>query len=462
FAPSPTGALHMGGVRTALFNYLFARGRDGAFILRMEDTDRTRSRQEFETALITELRWLGLEWDEGPGMDKEGRGPYRQSERIDIYRDLAHRLLEKKLAYRCCCTRERLSKLKESQQKAGLPPRYDGRCRGLNKAPEDKKSVLRFIIPEKAVVFNDLLHGPLTFEKSAFGDFIILTPNEEPTYNFASAVDDGLMEISHVIRGDDHLSNTPRQILLMEALGFSPPQYAHLPLVLGPARKPLSKRESGAAVAELREEGYLPQTLLNAAARLGWAPGEGLKRLSDMASEFSIKKLSRSPSIFDTAILRGLNRAVIAGMDADDIIRLAALDDLSGDKSLLLAAVEAVQDNAYTIKELKALITPLIEKPVITEEAAALINTPDGKALLKAALEELNNNTVTYDSLIKNIKEKTGLKGRALFMPLRCALTGAVRGIELDRIFTLLGAGEAEERIKEALAISKTEAQPRN
>lgn len=449
----------MGGVRTALFNYLFARSRGGAFILRMEDTDSARSNLEFELALIEDLKWLGLEYDEGPGLESGDCGPYRQSERGDIYREYAEKLLQEKLAYRCCCTRERLRKLKESQQRAGLPPRYDGRCREAEQAPEDNESVLRFIIPDKDVVFYDQLHGGLTFDKSAYGDFIILTPRKEPTYNFASAVDDGLMDISHVIRGDDHLSNTPRQILLMEALGFVPPVYAHVPLVLGAGgKKPLSKRDAGAGVRELREGGFLPKTLINAAARLGWAPKNDLMTLSGMASAFSIKKLSKSPSILDPALLRGINKKVIREMSIDDIIRLAGLGSLTEESETLHSAVEAVQNNASTLRDFKLLLTPILGRPAMTDEALALMSAPESRALLEALLEELHNGLKTYDTLIENVKSRTGLKGRSIFMPLRCALTGALTGIELDKVFSLLGEKKAKERIKEALAISKARA----
>jgi glutamyl-tRNA synthetase len=457
FAPSPTGRLHIGGISTALFNYLFAKAHDGTFILRMEDTDRTRSRAEFERSIMADMKWLGLDWNEGPDMTNGGYGPYRQSERLHIYRELAEKLLEKKLAYKCYCSKARLKELSGEQAKAGLPPRYDGRCRGIKSPPNTSKPVLRFIVPDKKIHFNDLIHGPREFNPRAFGDFIILTPDETPTYNFASAVDDGLMEISHVLRGDDHLSNTPRQILLMEALGFKPPVYAHMPLVIGADRKPLGKRTAGADIEGLRNSGFLPMAILNAAARLGWAPGDGLLSLSHMASAFSIKKISKSPAIFDPRLLPRINKNAIKNMAPIDIIKLAGLNDLTKDEKRLYEALTAVGDTASTLKDLTALIKPLLNKPSISNEAEGVLKTAKSAALLGAITKELDNGVMTYDNLIKNIKDHTDFKGRALFMPLRCALTGETKGIELEKIFKIIGPVDVAERVREALAMSKSE-----
>ncbi len=455
FAPSPTGRLHIGGVRTALFNYLFARHSNGDFVLRIEDTDRARSRPQFEKSILKDLHWLGLEWDEGPDLETSGYGPYRQSERTHIYRELAEKLLEKKLAYRCYCTKERLKGLKEEQTKAGLPPRYDGRCRNLKNAPGNIKPLLRFSVPDKEIHFTDLIHGPRVFNPKAFGDFIILTPEGEPTYNFASAVDDGLMKISHVLRGDDHLSNTPRQILLMEALGFKPPLYAHMPLVIGTDHKPLSKRDSNAGLENLRDKGFLPSAILNAVARLGWAPGEGVLSLSHMASAFSIKKISKSPALFETNLLMRLNKEALKNLEPMDIIELASLNGLTEDKKRLFDAIDAVRHSAATLNDFKLLMAPLFKMPVIKGEAADIIKTAEAGALLRALSEELGKGINTYDGLIKNIKDHTTFKGRALFMPLRCALTGSTKGIELEKIFNILGVKEVTARITGAHAINK-------
>ncbi len=458
FAPSPTGLLHVGGARTALFNYLFARSRGGTFILRMEDTDRVRSRPEFEDALIEDMRWLGLEWDEGPQIEYGEYGPYRQSERGDIYRKLAKRLLEKNLAYRCFCTKERLQELKDKQRETKLPPRYDGRCRDKTGTTERGKFVLRFIIPDKEVGFVDLVHGALTFDNKAYGDFIIMNTEDEATYNFASAVDDGLMKISHVIRGDDHLSNTPRQILIMEALGLTPPLYAHVPLVLGADQKPLSKREADSGVAELRDKGYLPEAVLNAAARLGLAQKEGLQTLAQMAADFRIKKISKSPSIFEPSHLKNLNKKAISRLKTREIIKLSQLQDLTEDTTLLHKAVEAVRNNAFTLREFRSLLTPLLTRAAPEAEAVLILKAGESKALLEAVMEELDNGVKTYDALINRIKVSTGFKGPTLFMPLRCALTGTKKGIELDKIFSILGVNEVEERIKAVLTPGKVEA----
>ncbi len=452
FAPSPTGALHMGSVRTALFNYLFARGRGGTFILRMEDTDRARSRPEFERSIMEDLRWLGLLWDEGPESKDAPLGPYRQSERGGIYERYAGELLDKGLAYRCYCTKERLAELKEAQARKGLPPRYDGKCRDAGLRHTKDASSVRFRVPEKKEIsFNDLLHGPRVFNASALGDFIIMTPAGQATYNFAAAVDDGLMEITHVIRGDDHLSNTPAQVLIMEALGMRVPEYAHIPLVLGPDRKPLGKRDKGAGIKELRLEGFLPIAIINTAARLGWAPGPLLMGLEDLASAFSPERLSKSPSIFEPHALLALNKEAMNELSADELIRPSGLHALSDNKEALIEAVEAVRANAETLKDLERLAGGLVKRPAMTTDAEDILKTEEARAILKAFLHELDKGVTSYEELVKNVKKKTRASGRTLFMGLRCALTGETKGIELKKIFEVLGPRETAERIREIL-----------
>ncbi|MFZ3071984.1 MAG: glutamate--tRNA ligase, partial [Thermodesulfobacteriota bacterium] len=273
FAPSPTGLLHVGGARTALFNRLFAKNEGGVFILRIEDTDTSRSSKKYEEALMQDLSWLGLEWDEGP--DKGGPfGPYRQSERLDIHLDYSRKLLNEGKAYLCYCSKERLEELKASRLKKGLPPRYDKRCRNGRPegVPAGAGAAIRFKASGDKIEFEDMVHGRLSFEGAGMGDFIIIGSDNVAAYNFAAAIDDSLMRITHVIRGDDHLSNTPRQIMILNALGFAPPSYGHIPLVLSKDKTPLSKRDAKTSIAALRESGYLKEAVLNSAARLGWSP----------------------------------------------------------------------------------------------------------------------------------------------------------------------------------------------
>ncbi|MFQ5442814.1 MAG: glutamate--tRNA ligase [Thermodesulfobacteriota bacterium] len=458
FGPSPTGELHMGGLRTALFNFLFARHASGAFILRIEDTDRKRSSPEFERAIIEDLKWLGLDWEEGPVRGGE-KGPYRQSERFLLYKDHAEGLLEKGLAYRCYCTDERLERLKRELLKRGLPPRYDGRCVNLkeSEAPGEVEPALRFRVAEEAreISFTDLVHGPLTFDRGAFGDFIILSSDGAPSYNFAVVLDDALMGITHVIRGDDHLPNTPRQILLCEALGYKTPLYCHIPLVLAPDRKPLGKRHGNASVKELKAEGFLPVAILNAAARLGWSPGEGLLSLDDMAVAFTPERLSKSPSIFDIERLRAFNKKAMEGLGAEDILRFISPCGKDVDTGFMNTVIEAVRPNAVTLKDIKDLAAPFIGEITFTEEALKVLKEPHAKKVLRAFLHEIEKldevDAGHYNEAIEKVKKETGEKGRRLFMPLRSALTGAAEGIELQKVFTLLCRESVAARLKEAI-----------
>ncbi|MBI5901926.1 MAG: glutamate--tRNA ligase [Deltaproteobacteria bacterium] len=453
FAPSPTGLLHVGSVRTALFNYLFARAHGGKLVLRIEDTDVERSSAAFEKAAIEDLEWLGLRWDEGP--DNGDSGPYRQSERLDIYRRYADGLVQRGLAYRCWCTKERLEGLKRYQVSKGLPPRYDNRCRHIEAqdAPEGVAPVIRFKVPERVVRFADAVHGPLSFDSRVIGDFVIIGSDTIASYNFAVVVDDALMSITHIIRGDDHISNTPRQALLFEALGFAPPFYAHIPLVLSADRTPLGKRHESASIRSLRGEGFLPEAVLNTVARLGWQPAPGLLCLDEMASSFSLDKLSRSPSVFDIESLRRFNRLSIEGADPVRLIGLSGIGMEGADKERLREIVGLVRRNAATLNDMKRLLNPFTgEGMAVTEEARAILREPYAKAVVRAAragVEGLDSiDEAAYDRVIKGVKEATGEKGRRLFMPIRCALTGDTEGIELVNVFRILGRERAIERLK--------------
>jgi len=315
FSPSPTGNLHVGLARTALFNYLFTRKIQGRFILRIEDTDVERSDKSFEIDIIDGLKWLGIDWDEGP--DIGGKyGPYRQSERTEIYAKYLEKLLKEGHAYYCFCSEEELEAKRQYQMSIGQPPVYDGKCRNLPPETikkclsEGKKSIIRFKVPDKkAVSFEDLIRGEIVFEADLIGDFSIAKDLKSPLYNFAAVIDDFEMKISHVIRGEDHISNTPRQILIQEALGFPHPEYAHLPLILGQDRTKLSKRHGAGSITEYRKLGYLPETIINFIAFLGWNPGteREIFSLPSLVKEFSLEKVQKGGAIFNVKRLDFLN-----------------------------------------------------------------------------------------------------------------------------------------------------------
>jgi len=305
-APAPTGFLHIGLARTAFFNYLFAKKYQGIFILRIEDTDRERSKPEYEKDIMEGLKWLGIEWDEGPDIGGD-YGPYRQSEKKEIYAKYLKKLLDENKAYHCFCSEEELEAQRQYQLSIGEAPRYSGKCASLPKEvvekylTEGKPWVLRFRIPGKKIEFEDLIRGKVEFDTSLMGDTVIAKNLFTPLYNFACVIDDFEMQVSHVIRGEDHISNTPKQILLQEALGFPQPKYAHLPLILGPDRTKLSKRHGAISVSEYKREGYLPEALINFMAFLGWNPGgeREIYSLASLIKEFSLEAVQKSGAIFN-------------------------------------------------------------------------------------------------------------------------------------------------------------------
>lgn len=452
FAPSPTGRLHVGNARTALFNWLFARRGGGSFILRIEDTDLERSRFEHELSVCEDLRWLGLDWDEGPDKDG-GHGPYRQSERKSVHRAAAIRLVNEGKAYKCYCTKEQLEDLKAAQMAAGMPSRYDGRCRDLDpeKTPAGAPFTVRFRVPEKDIRIEDGVHGLLAFDTRSIGDFVIVGSDGVATYNFAAAVDDALMEITHVIRGDDHLSNTPRQLLLFEALGLKPPEFTHIPLVVGADKTPLSKRHGSFSIGEMRDGGFLPEAVVNAMARLGWNPGEGLMETAELASLFSIEKLSASPSEFALERLKFYNKAAIQKSKAERLIELSTLST-TGLPSEAGRVVEAVKGNASDLRELKELALPFLVEPEPGQEEAKELSEPYAKAVVKAFREAIERMGAAgqepYKELVEAVRAETGEKGKRLLMPLRLALTGTRKGVELAAVLELLGKDRAIERLK--------------
>ena len=469
FAPSPTGFLHVGNARTALFNWLLARRHGGTFILRIEDTDAQRSTSASEAGILRDLRWLGLDWDEGP--DAPGAyGPYRQSERLDLYREQAFRLLAGARAYYCFCTQDQLESERRAALAAGQSPRYSGRCRGLDPGEARRRvdageaAAMRFRVPEgRDVSFPDLVRGPVTFSTEVIGDPVILRADGVPAYNFAVVVDDALMEVTDVVRGEDHISNTPRQVLLYEALGFTAPRYAHLSMVLGPDQGPLSKRHGATSVQEFREKGYLPEALVNYLALLGWSPGgdDEVLPLAEMARRFDIENVGRSPGVFDEEKLAWMNRLYLKAADASRLVGLALPyleragfvrpDDLSGPAREYLASVIAIAtasiDRLEQVPDRLRLLfvyepQPMLARADMREEiqSESLRQVVDALADDLAAAPRLVDRQ-TFRDAAGRVRTRTGQKGKALFHPIRLALTGAAEGPELDLLVPAIDRG---------------------
>ena len=456
FAPSPTGQLHVGNARTALFNWLLAHGKDGTFVLRIEDTDAERSTKESEASILEDLRWLGLEWEEGPDIDGP-HGPYRQSERLHLYASYANELIGAGHAYYCFCSPQQLDAERREMLAAGQPPKYRGTCRQLTmdearqRMDAGERPVIRFRVPEGVeVTFDDLVRGDVTFSSEVIGDPVIVRSDGRPAYNFAVVVDDALMEITHVIRGEDHISNTPRQLLMYQALGFTPPAFAHLSLVMGPDHTPLSKRHGATSVAEFRERGYLPEALVNYLALLGWSPGgdEELLPVDELARRFNVEDVGHSAGVFDPEKLAWMNR---------HYMREAAPSRLAGEAFRYFAREGFVERRTAEAMEYLASLLPLAvgsvdrldEIPdrvrfVFSYDAAAALATPEVAASIAepgareviAALAEVVDGPLldreSFRAAANTVKTRTGHKGRALFQPIRVALTGENGGPELD------------------------------
>jgi nondiscriminating glutamyl-tRNA synthetase len=467
FAPSPTGYVHVGNARTALFNWLFARHDDGAFVLRIEDTDAERSKPEYERQLIEDLSWFGLDWNEGP--DKGGPfGPYRQSERGAIYSEYAVKLIGQGDAYYCFCSAEQLEAEREEEMKAGRQPRYSGRCRKL--APEDaarrksagESAAVRLKIVESSFFWNDRVHGPTTISSDVIGDPILVRSEGLPAYNYAVVIDDHLMEITHVIRGDDHISNTPRQLALYRALGWEAPQFAHLSTILGPDRTRLSKRHGATSMESFREMGILPEALRNYLALLGWSPADGKTEIlgpEELVKQFSLDHITKSPAVFDTDKLNWLNRHYMKECPPPRLAKLVApLMQAAGQigpqpPPEVLAWIERVLDavlkNVSLLSELPSAARIVFDfdasQAVATSEFQELLATPAAVEVLKAFIPKvLAENALTYErfrEITKAVQKETGKKGKDLFHPVRMAITGAASGPELEKLIPIYEEG---------------------
>ncbi|MBC8414838.1 MAG: glutamate--tRNA ligase [Candidatus Cloacimonetes bacterium] len=468
FAPSPTGYLHVGSLRTALYNYLYARKTGGKFILRIEDTDRSRYVEGAVENLIETLQAVGLEYDEGP--DKGGDfGPYFQSKRTDIYNKYVQELLEKDAAYHCFCTEDDLKKMREEQIAKKMDVRYDGRCRNLSKEQvqenlaQGKPFVIRAKIPDEGeIVFFDIVRERVSIKWETVDDQVLIKSDGYPTYHLANVVDDHLMEITHVIRGEEWLSSVPKHLFLYQALGWKPPKMCHLPLLLNPDKSKLSKRQGDVAVEDFLKKSYLPEALLNFVALLGWhAQGDDeLYSLDKLENEFSLKRISKAGAVFDVEKLNWMNGHYLRSLElgyiaikAKSFFVEAGLDISDNEKYLKI--VDVTRNRISTLAEITEVATPFYASLKYSEEDRQIINDENSQKLFSFWLDNLKAlDSITEENinhLLKQSTDKLGIKGKDLYFPLRLALFGSVHGPELPVIFDILGKEETIKRFTKIL-----------
>jgi nondiscriminating glutamyl-tRNA synthetase len=482
FAPSPTGELHLGNVRTALFNWLFARHYGGQLILRIEDTDVARSTEEAERAILDGLRWLALDWDEGPDRDGEV-GPYHQSRRLDIYHAHVEQLLKEGQAYRCYCSPERLESMRREQRRLGQPPGYDGHCRDLTTDEANRykvqgvEPVVRFRTPDEGqTAFHDLLRGEIKFDNSALDDFVILKSDGYPTYHLASVVDDHLMAVSHVLRADDWIPSSPRHVLLYQALGWDPPHYIHLPLILDQDGGKLSKRAGDISVAAFRQRGYLPEAIVNYLALLGWSPGDTqeLFGVEELSNRFTWERISVSPAIFDLERLNWFNKSYIRHLPVERIAQevtpflreaYGQSEHSSGTayppQAWLELLVENVREELDNLGQIPAHVGfAFLDAMSYTGEAKEVLGETTAGEVLEAFVEKLEPieflDVDAADSILADLrsqfKQQAGLGARQVMFSLRASLTGGLHGPNLAVIVALLGKERCIQRAEEPQA----------
>jgi glutamyl-tRNA synthetase len=481
FAPSPTGPLHVGGVRTALFSWLFARKYGGTFVLRIEDTDKERSEKRYEEELLQGFSWLGLDWDEGPepigaggqlplGGEKGEYGPYRQSERTDIYKKYLNQLIASGDAYYCYCSREDIEAQRQMMLAQGLPPKYSGHCRNIAPPEGKKPEVIRFKIPEVKVEFKDLVRGKVVFDAALFGDIIIAKDLDSPLYHFAVVVDDSLMQISHVIRGEEHLSNTPKHILLQRALGFAEPIYAHIPLILNADRTKMSKRFADVALMSYRERGYVPEAMINFLALLGWHPSGDKEILTreELIAEFDIDRVQQAGAIFNEEKLDWLNREHMKAMPVAEVATLAApffaKNNIAIHDEELLKRVIAVQiARAKTLDEVAQASVFFFTVPeyepslLIWKDSSTLTEVSDVLSKARTVIAGIAAEDFTRETLTACLPLIVGDKSRGVVLwPLRVALSGQANSPDPIEIMSVIGKDESLKRIDGA--IKKAEA----
>jgi len=477
-APSPTGPLHIGTARTSLYNFLAARHAGGTYVLRIEDTDAARGTVEFERDIIDNLHWLGISWDEGPqvagGEDVGPHGPYRQSQRMELYEREAARLLDGGHAYRCWCTPEELEAVRKEQEARREPPRYNRRCLNLADSKraaieaEGRPSVIRFKVEPEKIRFGDLIRGAVEFDNALLGDFVIVRNDGMPLYHFVVVVDDEAMEISHVIRGEDHLSNTPKHIALIRALGYREPVFGHIPLILNADRSKMSKRKSQTSMTAYREEGYLPEAMVNFLAFLGWSPGteEEIFTLDQLVERFEITKVHKGGAIFDRDRLDHLNGVYIRSMTDEQLaLRLRPWVPEEIDDTDLLRIVPLVKERLVRLGDVHDLVAFVWEPDEVVaswygpELLVPKKGTPDeARTALQAGrerLNELDDADFSADLLEQRCREAAdaaGMKAGAFFSPLRVAVTGRTVTPPLFDSLELLGRDRVLARLDTALA----------
>lgn len=475
FAPSPTGPLHIGGARSALFNYLFARHQEADMILRIEDTDLERSKREYEQEIISSLHWLGIDWQEGVNVGGE-QAPYRQTERLEIYQEYARRLLDAGQAYYCFCSEEELEAERQELSEKGQMPRYSGKCRHLSPEQIEEKRArgivptLRFMVPGNQIyLLDDLVRGRVGFDSENIGDFIIMKSDGIPTYNYAVVVDDALMGVTHVIRAEEHLPNTPRQLMIYEALNFKRPEFAHISLILGEDRQKMSKRHGATSIIQYREMGYLPETMFNFLAFMGWSPeGEEVMLSRDQIIEsFTLERVSRSPAVFDLDKLNWLNQQYIKKLDLAELdsalqpfiqrsryaARFANL--LPEHRELFLAAVH---ERLVCLADIEEHLELFFGDPQYEEAAWPVLQQDHVPIILQAFLDVLPESPKFEElgPMIKALVKQHKLKPAQVYMPLRCALSGRTHGVDLPYLITIWGREESACRIDKTRKQLKT------
>ncbi|NOX27965.1 MAG: glutamate--tRNA ligase [Gammaproteobacteria bacterium] len=458
FAPSPTGFVHLGNIRTALFNVLLSGKHGGDFLLRIEDTDQERSKDEFTAALMVDMRWLGLDWAQGPTDDDGKPGEYHQSQRLGLYQEYYDKLEAVGSAYPCFCSAERLAVLRKTQLSAGQPPRYDGICANLSKEEvakkiaEGQKPTLRFRVPKsEEVTFPDLVRGEQRFNSDDIGDFIIRRGDGTPAFFFTNAVDDGLMNVTHVLRGDDHLTNTPRQLMILNALGIRHPEYGHISLIIGNDGAPLSKRNGSMGIREMRDQGYFPEAVVNYLARLGhYYADNSFMTVEELSAQFDASHLGKAPAHFDMTQLQHWQKEALNAADDDTVwqwLGESVYKHVPADKKALF--LKAVKPNISNSEQGVEWATVFFGDELLIEDDAKTAIDEAGSEFYEIATTVFAEEA-DFKAAIKTIGKQAGKKGKALFWPIRAALTGKVHGPEMSDLALLLGVDEIVARCKRA------------